>query len=152
VDANPISVDCAAVRRALAAAPVVVVPGFVGVDAHRQFTLLGRGGSDLTALFLAHQLGASRCRLIKDVDGLYDRDPALELPGPAARRYESLTWDGALELDGKIVQHKAVRFARDRGLEFEVGAFGSESATRVGPCAARFADESTGALSAVGTG
>jgi homoserine dehydrogenase len=131
VDANPVSVEADAIRRALARYPVVVVPGFIGVDDAKQFTLLGRGGSDLTALFLAHELGAGRCRLIKDVDGLYDRDPALEGPAPA-RRFEAVTWDGALALDGRIIQHKAVRFARERGLEFEVGAFGRTDATRVG--------------------
>jgi homoserine dehydrogenase len=136
VDANPIAVDADAIRRALARTPVVVVPGFIGVDDDRQFTLLGRGGSDLTALFLAHELGAGRCRLIKDVDGLYDRDPAL--PGPPAHRYETLSWDGALELDGKIIQHKAVRLAKDRALEFEVGAFGKTEATRVGRAGAKF--------------
>jgi homoserine dehydrogenase len=136
VDANPVAVDADAIRRALARTPVVVVPGFIGVDDSRQFTLLGRGGSDLTALFLANELGAGRCRLIKDVDGLYDRDPAL--PGPKAKRYETLSWDGALELDGKIIQHKAVRLAKDRALEFEVGAFGKTEATRVGRAGANF--------------
>jgi homoserine dehydrogenase len=131
-DANPISVDTEALRRALAKFPAVVIPGFIGVDDARQFTLLGRGGSDLTALFLAHELGASRCRLIKDVDGLYDKDPAIH--GKSARRYESVSWDGALRLDGRIIQHKAVRLARERGLSFEVGAFGRGDVTQVGTC------------------
>lgn len=148
VDANPISVDAEVLRRALARTPVVVVPGFVGVDDQRQFTLLGRGGSDLTALFLAHELGAGRCRLIKDVDGLYDRDPAVPSHVPA-RRYAALSWDGALGLDGRIIQHKAVRFARERGLGFEVGSFGRADATCVGSLDARFeSGEEAGALSA----
>jgi homoserine dehydrogenase len=149
VDANPVRVDADAIRRALASTPVVVVPGFIGVDDARQFTLLGRGGSDLTALFLAHELGAGRCRLIKDVDGLYDRDPAVH--GRLARKYETLPWDGALTLDGRIIQHKAIRFARDRRLAFEVGAFGRENATSVGEVDARFAKGWTDSQQAPGT-
>jgi homoserine dehydrogenase len=130
VDANPVAVDTRSLQRALRTNRVIVVPGFIGVDDDRQFTLLGRGGSDLTALFLAHELGA-RCRLIKDVDGLYDRDPAVH---PNARRYTAVDWDGALTLDGQIIQHKAVRFAQARELSFEVGRMGQSNATLVGPC------------------
>lgn len=136
LDSSPVSLDVAAVREALARVRAIVVPGFVGRDALNRTTLLGRGGSDLTALFIADQLGAS-CRLVKDVDGLYEWDPAS--PGPAPRRYSRLGWDGALALDGTIVQHKAVRWARDRALAFEVGALGASDATRVGPFAASFA-------------
>ncbi|MBL8962704.1 MAG: aspartate-semialdehyde dehydrogenase [Phycisphaeraceae bacterium] len=131
VDADPASVDRAAIDRALEDAAVVIVPGFVGIDGDGQFALLGRGGSDLTALFLAAELSASRCRLIKDVDGLYERDPAL--PSPTPRRYRTASWESALTLDGGIIQHKAVLLARSRGLAFEVGAFHRADATTVGP-------------------
>ncbi len=130
-DADPASIDLAALRAALDAVRVVVVPGFVGVGDRQQLTLLGRGGSDLTALFIASELGNAHCRLIKDVDGLYDRDPAVAAATPA-RRYRTLSWDGALALDGGIVQHKAVRLCRERGLAFEVGAFNREDVSSVG--------------------
>ena len=130
-DADPASIDLATLRAALDAVRVIVVPGFVGVGDRQQLTLLGRGGSDLTALFIASELGNTHCRLIKDVDGLYDRDPAIASSTPA-RRYRSLSWDGALALDGGIVQHKAVRLCRERGLAFEVGSFNREDVSSVG--------------------
>lgn len=134
-DADPASIDLVALQRALREAPVVLVPGFIGAGADGNVTLLGRGGSDLTALFIAaelrHEAGRDvQCRLIKDVDGLYDRDP--KAAGPAARRYQTLSWNDALALDGGIVQHKAVRLARERGLLFEVAAFQREDCSRVG--------------------
>jgi homoserine dehydrogenase len=142
LDAEPIGLDNAAVESALADRPVAVVPGFIGRThgpAGRP-SLLGRGGSDLTALFLASQLGAARCRLIKDVDGLYERDPAERSDGrEPARRFRLLSWDDALGLDGRIVQHKAVRFARQRRLGFEVGAIGAKEATVVGDLPREFA-------------
>lgn len=138
LDASPLLLDTAAVGEALRRVHAIVVPGFVGKDDHNRTTLLGRGGSDLTALFVAQQLGAG-CRLVKDVDGLYEWDPAR--PGPQPRRFASLHWDGALNLDGAIVQHKAVRWARDHRLAFEVGSLGATHVTRVGDLDAEFAPE-----------
>lgn len=134
LDARAVALDAAAVRAALEEAPVLVVPGFVGRDAYRGHTsLLGRGGSDLSALFIAAEIGAS-CRLLKDVDGLYDRDPAAQPPPgrPPARRYRTVTYADVLDLDEGIVQHKAVRFARSRALEFTVTRLGAEHGTLVG--------------------
>jgi homoserine dehydrogenase len=56
-------VDELALRLALAQFSVAVVPGFMARSADGRTALLGRGGSDLTALFLAHRLKAGRCRL-----------------------------------------------------------------------------------------
>lgn len=130
LDALPRKLDAARLHRALEHRPVVVLPGFVGRCDRGDCTLFGRGGSDLTALFVAERLGAESCRLIKDVDGLYERDPAK--PGPAPRRYAAITWRDALRLGGGIVQEKAIRYARNRQLEFAVTSLGSESVTRVG--------------------
>jgi len=137
LDANPVGVDVAALRGGFRESDVLVVPGFVGRDARGRRVLLGRGGSDLTALFLAERLGADRCRLIKDVDGLFEWDPAR--PGPAPRKYASLDWTAALRLDGSILQHKAIRFAQAANLAFEVAAFNSRRPTHIGNLPTRFA-------------
>ena len=85
----------------------------------------------MTALFLAHALSAKRCRLIKDVDGLYESDPkASYVDRP--KRYEYLRWDEALALEGGVVQYKALRFAAENKLSFEVTALGGASGTWVG--------------------
>lgn len=128
-DGEPVAVDRAALLSALERVPVVVVPGFVGVDEHGGSTLLGRGGSDMTAIFLAHELGA-RCRMVKDVDGWFERDPAL--PGPAPARWTRLSWDDALADGAPVVQPKAVALARGRRQEFAVGALGTARPTLVG--------------------
>jgi homoserine dehydrogenase len=130
LDAEPCALDVPAIRAALERGAVVVVPGFVGRDASGRTSLLGRGGSDLSALFIAQRLRAQTCRLLKDVDGVYDRDPAAG--GARARRFESLTFADALAIGGRIVQAKALRFAMDERVAFEVAAPGSNVATRVG--------------------
>lgn len=128
LDAEPAAVDTAPFEAALGAGRVVVFPGFSGVDASGATALLGRGGSDLTALFLAERLGAS-CVLVKDVDGLYERDPAL--PGPPPGRYTKVSWEDALRVGGKVVQPKTLRAARLHGRALTVRAIGAPTSTVV---------------------
>ncbi len=131
LDAEPEWVDVVALRRALLNVSVVVVSGFAGRDSEGRPTLLGRGGSDLTALFLAYQLDARTCRLIKDVDGLYTADPRVESSN--ARRYRFASWQDALEVGGQLIQPKAIRYAQERGLPFIVCAAGVGVGTKIGP-------------------
>ncbi|GAB4554211.1 MAG: hypothetical protein Tsb0013_16760 [Phycisphaerales bacterium] len=131
LDATPTALDSRVFHDALARSGVIVFPGFVALDMHGRTVTLGRGGSDLTALFLAHALGAQHCRLVKDVDGLYDRDPATH---PDARRFDTATYEHALATDGSIVQHKAVRFARRQRITFTLGRLGDRQPTVIGMC------------------
>lgn len=108
---------------------ILVVPGFFGSDADGGVSLLGRGGSDWTALFLAQRLGA-RCRLLKDTDGIYERDPNGE--GEAPLRFERLHFEEALALHAPVVQEGALRFALAHGQAFEVAQIGSIGGTSVG--------------------
>ncbi|HMN40950.1 MAG TPA: hypothetical protein PKE29_08900 [Phycisphaerales bacterium] len=151
LDAFPLSLNAVAVRVLFEEHRAVVVPGFIAIDEMRRLVLLGRGGSDLSAIFIAEELGAAKCRLVKDVDGLYEWDPALggsdatrsvAVPGPP-RRFASLPWASALALDGGIVQHKAVRFAQQRRRRFEVGGYGSVSPTIVGDVPVEFAESAS---------
>jgi homoserine dehydrogenase len=131
LDARLCGVNAERIWSAFAQSEVVVVPGFIARTARGSTVLLGRGGSDLTALFLAHQLRASRCRLVKDVDGLYASDPKSVI-GAHPTRYERLSWEEALNLRGEVVQVKALEFARENRLRFEVGAVGRGKGTLVG--------------------
>ncbi|MGA2383941.1 MAG: M20/M25/M40 family metallo-hydrolase [Gemmatimonadales bacterium] len=130
LDAEPVAVNGDAVRRGLEDSGAAVVAGFYGRDSGGGYALFGRGGSDLTALFLAHRLGAASCRLIKDVEGVYEHDPGAGRRTP--RRYEQLSWDDALKLGSRVVQPKTLHFARRERVEFEVGRVGSLVCTRVG--------------------
>jgi homoserine dehydrogenase len=128
-DSTPIAVTTWRLEAELQAHAALVVPGYVARDLSGRVVLLGRGGSDLTALFLAQQL-AARCRLLKDVDGVYDSDPAAL---GNARRYDALAWSSALAIGGRVIQPRGLQFAQERGVRFEVSAVGAEVATVVGP-------------------
>jgi homoserine dehydrogenase len=124
LNSEPCRVDVSAVERALEQFPVVVAPGFVGRQEDGTVSLLGRGGTDLTAVFVAQQLGAECCRLIKDVDGIFEYDPASSERQP--RRYRTLTWAEANRVNGGIVQAKAIDFAERHCFSFEVAALNSD--------------------------
>lgn len=110
------------VRDALADGRVVVVAGFQGVSRTKEITTLGRGGSDATAVALAAALGAERCEILKDVDGIFTADPhAID----GARPYDSLTYEelSALADAGCGVVHpRAVAAAQEMGVPLFVGS------------------------------
>lgn len=122
LDATPEGADADAMRAALERAPVVIVPGYATRTADDRVAVLGRGGTDLTALVVGRELGAT-VRLVKDVDGVYERDPQAELePGESPpRRLARASYDDALKYAGGGLQAKATEYARDHGLTVEFG-------------------------------
>jgi homoserine dehydrogenase len=120
-DSEPVSLDAARLHSLLADYPVVVIPGFFGTAADGRAHLLGRGGSDLSAVFLANRLGAALCRLVKDVDGIYDADPALPR-ARAPRRFAALSHADALRVAGRLIQPKAVSYLQMHGASADVAA------------------------------
>ena len=74
---------------------IVIVAGFQGMTKDMDITTLGRGGSDTTAVALAAGLGADRCEVYTDVDGIYTADPRLV---PNARRLNEVDFEEMLEL------------------------------------------------------
>jgi len=130
LDAQPVALASATLSAALGKAQVVVVPGFIGRDADGSSTLLGRGGSDLTALFISRELAAACC-LVKDVDGLYDGDPNCP-QNPARSRYVQACWDELARVGDVVVQPKAARFAKAHAIRFRIAAVGRQG-TEIGP-------------------
>jgi aspartate kinase len=94
-------------------AGIAVVAGFQGVSDQGDVTTLGRGGSDATAVVLAHALAADRCEIYTDVDGVYAADPRVV---PHANRLARLSHHNMLRMadaGARIVQPHAARLARD---------------------------------------
>jgi homoserine dehydrogenase len=126
LDSEPIWADTAKLRSELEDS-IVVVSGFGGIDRNGDPTLLGRGGSDLTALFLAERLDA-RCILVKDVDGLYESDPAFS---HEPRRFATAYYRTAAEIGGCLIQKKAVEFAEENSLTVELRSLNAETGTLI---------------------
>ncbi|MCZ6872247.1 MAG: aspartate kinase [bacterium] len=91
---------------------VPVVAGFQGVSETQEFTTLGRGGSDLTAVALAAALEADVCEIYTDVDGVYSADPNIVSDARLLRR---ISYDEMLELarlGAQVLQARSVLFAK----------------------------------------
>jgi homoserine dehydrogenase len=127
-DAKLIALDAERLRSELQRS-VIVVPGFVGRDEQNRTTLLGRGGSDLTAAFVAHQLGG-RCVLFKDVDGLFVTDPAKSFKHPA--RFREVTYETASLIGSRLLQTKAIHFAETHRLPLNVSCIDGDGGTKIG--------------------
>lgn len=131
LDSELISVDRDRLSALVDEFSVLVVPGFFGYGEDERLRLLGRGGSDLTAVYLANVLGAQRCRLIKDVDGVYERDPAEATTTPL-QRFVTLGYAEAIERATQLIQPKAVRFLERYSRNAEVAALSHPYETVVG--------------------
>jgi aspartate kinase len=88
---------------------VAVIAGFQGVHQEtRRITTLGRGGSDTSAVAIAAAIGAERCDIYTDVDGVYTSDPRVV---PKAHRLDKIAFEEMLELaslGAKVMQVRSV--------------------------------------------
>jgi aspartate kinase len=111
-DARIIEVRPHRIEDELARGKVVIVAGYQGMSYKREITTLGRGGSDTTAVALAAALGAERCEIYSDVDGVYSADPRVV---PEPRHLPDLDLAVLAEMaeaGAKVVNAQAVEWAR----------------------------------------
>jgi len=97
-----------------------VVAGFQGLSPANRITTLGRGGSDTTAVALASALGAERCDIYTDVDGVYTADPRVV---PKARRLTQISYEEMLELaslGAKVLMSRSVALAARENVRVRV--------------------------------
>ncbi|TLD43467.1 MAG: Aspartokinase [Candidatus Jettenia ecosi] len=100
------------IQKELENGTIVIVAGFQGIDANENITTLGRGGSDTTAVALASIMGADRCDIFTDVDGIYTADPRKV---PYARKLEKVSYDEILELaslGAQVMHSRSIEFAK----------------------------------------
>lgn len=99
---------------------IVVVTGFQGINKYDDYTTLGRGGSDTTAVALAAVLHADVCEIFTDVDGVYTADPRVV---KNAKKLKEITYDEMLELatlGAKVLHNRSVEMAKKYGVQLVV--------------------------------
>ncbi|MDH5772266.1 MAG: aspartate kinase [Rhodospirillaceae bacterium] len=111
---------------------VAVVPGFQGISQKNRVTTLGRGGSDTSAVALAAALGAERCDIYTDVNGVYTTDPRIVAK---AKKLDKITYEEMLEMasvGAKVLQTRSVEVAMKHGVRVQVrSSFSDEPGTLV---------------------
>ena len=113
-------IDTERIRHELEAKRIVIVTGFQGINKYDDFTTLGRGGSDTTAVALAAALHADKCEIYTDVDGVYTADPRIV---PKARKLKEISYDEMLDLatlGAGVLHNRSVEMARKYGVELVV--------------------------------
>ena len=109
--AKILDVDASKILSVVGDGVIPIITGFQGITEGGDITTLGRGGSDTTAVAIAAQVGAKRCDIYTDVDGVYTTDPKIV---SNAKKLDSITMEEMLELAGqgaKVMQTRAVEFA-----------------------------------------
>lgn len=114
------SIECERIQNELEQRKIVIVTGFQGINKFDDYTTLGRGGSDTTAVALAAALNADACEIYTDVDGIYTADPRKV---PKARKLEQITYDEMLELatlGAGVLHNRSVELAKKQGIKLIV--------------------------------
>jgi len=115
-NARIVSINNARILTELDLGKVVILAGFQGVTIDDEITTLGRGASDTTAVAVAASLGAGRCEIYTDVDGIFTADPQTV---KNARKLDQITHEEMLEMAGlgaKVLHSRSVELAQ----KFEV--------------------------------
>ncbi len=113
-------IETAELLRRMEAGQVAVVAGFQGLGPDNRITTLGRGGSDTSAVALAAALGADRCDIFTDVEGVYTTDPRIVAK---ARKLDKITYEEMLELatlGAKVLQTRSVEMAMNHRVRVQV--------------------------------
>ncbi len=125
-------IDADELDRRMKIGQVPVVAGFQGLGSDNRITTLGRGGSDTSAVALAAALGAERCDIYTDVDGIYTTDPRIVA---RARKLDRVTYEEMLEMasqGAKVLETRSVEIAMNHGVRLQVcSAFAETPGTLV---------------------
>jgi aspartate kinase len=118
--ARILEIDTDEAERRMVSGEVVVVAGFQGVSERNRIATLGRGGSDTSAVALAAALGADRCDIYTDVDGVYTTDPRIV---PKAKKIAKIAFEEMLEMasqGAKVLQTRSVEMAMKHQVRVQV--------------------------------
>ncbi|MEO1969540.1 MAG: aspartate kinase [Sphingomonadaceae bacterium] len=124
------NIDSETLLESLGRGEIAVIPGFQGLSGDGRITTLGRGGSDTSAVAVAAAIGADRCDIYTDVDGVYTTDPRIVAK---ARKLKAVTYEEMLELasvGAKVLQTRSVGLAMKEGVRVQVlSSFVDDNAT-----------------------
>ncbi len=120
-------IDTERIRHELDQRKIVIITGFQGINKYDDYTTLGRGGSDTTAVALAAALHADACEIFTDVEGVYTADPRIV---KNARKMKEITYDEMLDLatlGAGVLHNRSVELAKKYGVQLIVRSSLSEA-------------------------
>ncbi len=120
-------IDTDRIKHELESRKIVIITGFQGVNKYDDYTTLGRGGSDTTAVALAAALRADECEIYTDVDGVYTADPRIV---KNARKMKEISYDEMLDLatlGAGVLHNRSVELAKKYNVPLVVRSSLNES-------------------------
>ena len=120
-------IDTDRIEHEIESRKIVIVTGFQGVNKYDDYTTLGRGGSDTTAVALAAALHADSCEIFTDVDGVYTADPRIVR---GARKMKEISYDEMLDLatlGAGVLHNRSVELAKKYNVPLVVRSSLNES-------------------------
>ncbi|WP_239108340.1 aspartate kinase [Microbispora siamensis] len=115
-----VAVDTEPITKVLALGAVAVVAGFQGMNERLDLITLGRGGSDTTAVAIAAELGADRCEIYTDVDGVYTADPRIVPPASLIPLIDVDVMAEMSSAGAQVLHSRAVDLAAAHGVDIHV--------------------------------
>ena len=119
-DAKITHIETNRIEKELAENKIVIITGFQGIDDNNNYTTLGRGGSDTTAVALAAALNADSCEIYTDVDGVYTADPRIV---KNAIKLDNISYEEMLEFSNcgaGVLHNKCVKLAKENDIKLVV--------------------------------
>lgn len=119
-DAKIVKIETERIEKELAENKIVIITGFQGIDENNNYTTLGRGGSDTTAVAVASALKADSCEIYTDVEGVFTADPRIV---NNAIKLDNISYDEMLEfsnLGAGVLHNKSVEIAKENNIKLIV--------------------------------
>ena len=122
-------------KKELNSGKIVIVAGFQGINDNGDITTLGRGGSDTTAVALQAALGADKCYIFSDVDGIYSADPNMTT---MAKKLDEISFGEMQEIadaGAKVLHNRCIQIGEKFDLDIELkSTFDDNKGTKVCRC------------------
>lgn len=127
-DGNILGIDMSYLKELIENSDIVVVPGFIAESMEGRVISLGRNTSDLTALIIGDYFNVEKVNIIKEVDGVYKKDPKVG----ESKVMNRLNYDEMISLvkaGSKMFSLKSLKFAKDKEVTIEIKGLNKDKGT-----------------------
>jgi len=128
-DGNILGIDMSYLSELIDKNEVVIVPGFIAESMEGKIISLGRNTSDLTAIIIGNYFKVDKVNIIKEVDGVYKKDPGTEKTN---KKINNLSYDEMISIinaGSKMFALKSLEYAKDENVIIEVKRLNEDSGT-----------------------
>ncbi len=128
-DGNIIGIDMSYLGELINDNDIVVVPGFIGESMEGKIISLGRNTSDLTAVIIAKYFNLDKANIIKEVNGVYKKDPRIEKLDKVIKYVSYDEMISLLNAGSKMFSKKTIKYAKDNKVTIDIRNIDNDEGT-----------------------